>query len=301
MRSWKPHGGKVQALAFSPDGRALATASGGAQFVTFWDALTGAEVKRFGGEGGRIVAFEFTADGSHLATLDHSGAVRVWDTAGDGAAPVAELMPAALNAAPAVALAFSPTGRLVSATSLALDWWDEPIGTRKAERKPTGHRAVGAAYAPEIHALKFTPDGSRLLVGRDDLEIWDANMNGPTTTVRTNKGGGLRALAVSPDGERAAARLKNTVRVCRLAAAKWETTLHWGREPVYTVAFSRDGRNLLTAGADGTVRFWDVETWQEARQFDWGLGKVHLVAFAPDGLTCAAAGDTGKVVIWDTD
>ena len=299
MRSWKPHGGKVQALAFSPDGRTLATASGGAQFVTFWDALTGAEVKRFGGDIGRIAAFEFTADGAHLATLSHGGAVRIWATASDGTTPVAELMPAALNGG--AALAFSPaTGRLVTASATALNWWDEPTNASKARRPPTGHRLLGE-YTPEIHALKFTPDGSRLLVGRDDLEIWDANLTFPVVTVRTNKGGGLRALAVSPDGERAAARLKNTVRVCRLAAAKWETTLHWGREPVYAVAFSRDGRTLLTAGGDGTVRFWDVGTWQETRQFDWGLGKVHLVAFAPDGLTCAAAGDTGKVVIWDAE
>jgi WD40 repeat protein len=299
MRSWKPHGGKVQALAFSPDGRTLATLSGLSSFVTFWDSLTCAETKQFGGWGERLVAFEFTPDGEHLAALDHNGVVRIWATASDGNVPVADLAPAASG--PAVTLAFSPTtGRLVTAHAEALNWWDEPTLTPKIRRKPTGIRTLGT-YVSEIHALAFTPDGARLLVGRRDLDIWDETMSGAVAIVRTNKGGGLRAIAVSPDGTRAAARLKNTVRVCKLATVTWETTLHWGSDPVYAVAFSRDSRTLLTAGADGTVRFWDVGTWRETNRFDWGIGKIHLVAFAPDGLTCAAAGEKGKVVVWDVD
>ena len=92
---------------------------------------------------------------------------------------------------------------------------------------------------------------------------------------------------------------------------EFDYIVYWGRiaasslQPAlflhFALAFSRDGRMLLTAGADGAVRFWDVGTWQEANRFDWGIGKIHLVAFAPDGLTCAATGENGQVVVWDVD
>src|SRR5262249_51037712 len=212
-----------------------------------------------------------------------------------------ELLSGQGSAMPATILAFSPTsGRLITASALALNWWDDPTRGAWARRGPDGSRVFNQ-YGPEIHALRFTPDGTRLLVGRTDLEIWDENVNGPVAVVRTNKGGGLRAITVSPDGERAAMTLKNTVRVCRLAKGAWEKTLHWGREGVYAVAFSRDSRSLLTAGADGTVRVWDAGSWQEVRRFDWGIGKIRAVAFAPDGLTCAAGGEKGQVVVWDVD
>jgi WD40 repeat protein len=290
----------VGALAFSPDGRTLATVSGSSQFVTFWDALSGTESGRIGGRGSRVVAFEFSPDGAHLATLDDRGAGLVWKTAAEEAAPVAELLPGRANFTPATLLAFSPTnGRLVTASPTGVNWWDDPTRGAWARRGADGYRVL-PQYTPEIVALRYTPDGAKLLVGRRDLEIWDAEKMEAATVLQTNKGG-LRSITVAPDGERAAVSLKNTVRVCKLAKPAWETTLHWGRDMVYAVAFSRDGRALLTAGADGTVRFWEVGTWQETRSFDWGIGKIHVVAFSPDGLTCAAGGENGQVVVWDVD
>jgi dipeptidyl aminopeptidase/acylaminoacyl peptidase len=301
MRSWKVPGGKIQALAFSPDGAMLATAHGASQSIAFWDCSTGTERTRVGTHGSRIATFDFTPDGARVATLRQSGEVLIWNTAQDETEPVAKLVPPRSDVAAATVLTFCPaSGRLVTASALGLNWWDEPLEATKTRRGPSGFHPL-PLHSPEVYALRFTPDGTRLLVGRRDLEIWDDSMKGPVKTVLTYKGGGLRSIAVSPDGERAAVRLKNTVRVCRLATGTWETTLHWGREMVYAVAFSRDGRTLLTAGADSTVRCWTVGTWQESNRFDWGIGGIRVVCFSPDGLTCAAGSESGVVVVWDVD
>ena len=84
-----------------------------------------------------------------------------------------------------------------------------------------------------------------------------------------------------------------------------------GGDPLYTlsdhpkqvnaVTLTPDGRRILTASHDGSIRTWDATTGEPGPAFDWQIGPVTAVAFAPDGLTCAAAGLNGKVVVWDVD
>lgn len=296
MRSWKPHGGKVRVLAFAPDGRTLVTAGGGSRFINLWDAVTAEPAGKFDGHAAQVVAVEFAPDGRHFASLDSAHRLLVWANDPTGPQVVTELRPTR----PGFKIAFAPDGgRLVSASPRAVEWWDDPTGAGRGPREPTGRES--RTDRRFIQTVAYTPDGKWFLIGADDLEIWQTDLSTPFGYARTARGGGIRALAVSPDGTRAAGTLKNTVRVARLADRSWEATLHWGREPVYAVAFARDGRALVTAGADGAVRVWDAATWREVRRFDWGIGKIHLLAFAPDGLTCAACGEKGQVVIWDVD
>ncbi len=138
-------------------------------------------------------------------------------------------------------------------------------------------------------------------MGARDLEIWWPDLGTPFAFIKAFRPTGIEALAIAPDGERVAFAVWNAVMVFRLADRTRETTLHWGKYSVTAVAFTPDGRSLLTAGADGTVRFWDVSTWRETRRLDWEIGNIQAVAFSPDGLTCAAGGKNGRVVVWDVD
>src|SRR4051794_23121042 len=114
MWSWKPHGGKVQALAFSPDGRTLATAGGASRFVALWDVLTGAETAKLDGHSQPVLAVQFSPDGRYLASVERGGAVLVWATDAP-ARPVTRLRPHTADGGLA-ALAFAPAGdRLVAA------------------------------------------------------------------------------------------------------------------------------------------------------------------------------------------
>jgi len=297
MRAWKPHGGKVQALAFSPDGRTLATAGGTSRFVWLWDVITGASLAKLDRHTGSVVAVEFSPDGRHLASLERGGRVLVWETE-PAVHTVAQLDPPGERYVRL--LAFAPDGaRLVAAGDLDVLWWDRPTDPASAPRTPSGRE--GREGRSRVGCIGYVPDGSRFLIGANDLELWNTDLSTPYAFIRPTRQTGIHAFAVSPECSRVALALKNAVPVYRLAERTREVTLHWGRSPVHAVAFARDGRALCTAGADGTVRVWDVGSWQETRRFDWGIGKVRVVAFSPDGLTCAAGGENGQVVLWDVD
>jgi WD40 repeat protein len=66
------------------------------------------------------------------------------------------------------------------------------------------------------------------------------------------------------------------------------------------LCYSPDGRSLVLACDDGSVRVWDRAEGRQTQAFDWKLGsKVFSVTCAPDGMTCAAGGTDGQIVLWD--
>ncbi len=69
--------------------------------------------------------------------------------------------------------------------------------------------------------------------------------------------------------------------------------------PVYDAAFSPDGRKLIAAAYDGSLRLLDTRTGKELRRLDGHLGKVWTVAFHPDGRHVVSGGFDGSVRLWD--
>ena len=79
-------------------------------------------------------------------------------------------------------------------------------------------------------------------------------------------------------------------------------TLSGHKHMVWSLAFSPDGRTLVSGGSDNTMIFWDTTTWRVRGSFDWGLGTVRSLAFSPDGMTLAAGGNGGNsVIVCDVD
>lgn len=107
----------------------------------------------------------------------------------------------------------------------------------------------------------------------------------------------LAAAGIRPDS---APQTKLSVRRLLLAHPHLKAFLPGHKGLVWSVAFSRDGKTLATAGADGSVILWDVEKGQQqGAPLTGHVGEVNTVVFSVDGLTLASGGDDGKVILWN--
>jgi WD40 repeat protein/energy-coupling factor transporter ATP-binding protein EcfA2 len=319
------HTGEVRTVAFSPDGRTLATASAD-KSIRLWDAATGKTRTRLTEHDETVNAVAFSPDGRTLATASADKTVRLWDTAtGKTRTTLKEHTEAVTS------VAFSPDGRTLAtadgydvylrdaatgnkrttlegsgpvvgfshdgetfATSgyLGLQLWDAAAGTPRATLP--GHSGV-------ILALAFSRDSRTLAtVGRDKtVRVWDA-MTGKDRTTLTGHNNMVYEVAFSPDGRTlATASADKTVRLWDTATGKTRTTLTGHDNEVYSVTFSPDGRILATGSEDKTVRLWDTATGKERTTLIEHNNAVWWVVFSPDGRTLATVGNDSTAHLWD--
>jgi hypothetical protein len=171
----------------------------------------------------------------------------------------------------------------------------------------------GQTWETAARSLAFAPDGKALAVGlrRDRVSClaFPSGEEQPAPTVGKRRNHGAWGLTYSPDG-RTLAVADEAVTLFDVGTGAARVALPAGpacRSPyggkprpcVRDLAFSPDGRVLVTIHGETVVRVWDAASGAGARAFDWGIGVLSAVAFSPDGCLCAAAGQDGRVAVWD--
>jgi WD40 repeat protein len=259
-------------VAFSPDGRRLASSSKGAVLV--WDTQSGKAVLTCRGHDKWVRGVAFSPDGARLASAGQDRTVRVWDAATGKQLLLCEGHTDAVHT-----VAFSPDGRRLAsaAADRTIKVWHAATG--KEEVTLRGHTDA-------VTEVVFTPDGSRLVTGSQDgtVRVWAPTAQ-ETRTLRA--GPDVTCVAFSPDGRRlAAGGAGRSVRVWDAATGKEQFSLAGHTARVECLAFSPDGRRLASGGRDRTVRLWDLAGGREALVCQ-EPAYVDRVAFSPDGRTLA--------------
>ncbi|WP_221349273.1 helix-turn-helix domain-containing protein [Streptomyces beigongshangae] len=283
------HSGPVASVAFSPDGRTVATV-GGDGILWLWGAATGRLRKSIDADGARSVAF--SPDGRTVATAGGDGTLRLWGAA-------TGRLRKSIDADGARSVAFSPDGRSLA----TVGGGDGILRLRDTATGRLREKSPEAAVA--AHSVAFSPDGRTVATGGDDriVRLWNTD-TGRTRAALAGHQGAVISLAFSRDGRTVATgSVDRTVRLWNPDTGRFQRSLPEIGYGVSSLAFSPDGRTLAT-GSFGAqpVRLWDTDIGRFQRSLPGHASGVSSLAFSPDGRTLATGSFGAQPVrLWDTD
>ncbi|HKI38119.1 MAG TPA: caspase family protein, partial [Gemmataceae bacterium] len=305
------HGHHVTAVAFAPDGKRLLMGSGdrtgsGDHTARLWDAQTGKAMLALTGHQGIVSAVAFSPDGQRLLTGSGDPTARLWNAR----TGKVQLTLTGRKGHVTSSVAFSPDGKYVvtGSTDQTARLWDAQAGKELATL--TGHQGP-------VTAVAFSPDGKWILTGSEDqtARLWEVP-SGAEVRAFTGHKALLSSVAFSPDGKRLLTgsgdrmgggdrviRGDNTARLWNAETGQELRTFTGHKGGVTAVAFSPDGRRLLTGSGDHdtTARLWDAATGQELLILKGHTSRVSTLAFSPDGRRILTGSWDKTARLWDAE
>ena len=336
IRRFPGHEAGLSSVAFSPDGRILATAGDWRQtLIRLWDVATGKEVLQPQGHQDEVLAVAFSPDGKVVASASQDGTARLWDVASGKNVYLLQG-----HQSPVYSAAFLQDGKTLATASgdHTIRLWDTANGKEMRQLhgpqallqhlgvSPDGKtvassdgasptlwlwdmasgkeigKLIGRGRSP-VGSVAFSPDSKTLASAGNyqPVRLWDIASGREIRKLEGQQeiipGPGV----FTPDGKVLVASSGGngkTLRLWEVATGKEIRRLQTQQWCAGSVAISSDGRMLASAADDGTVVLWEMATGKELCRLRGQQGRLRSVAFSPDGKTMATAGQNTTVLIW---
>lgn len=283
----------VSQIAYSPDGKSIATASGDTT-ITIWDSQTGKSLQVCKGHRQPVDCIAFSPDSSQLVSGADDWSLRIWNVA-DGT----ELHKLRGHRRAVLDATFTSDGK--SIVSCSEDWtirvWDATTG--ELQKTLEGHKFP-------VQAIGLTSDGQQIVSGSLDrtLRTWDLE-SGKEVKSMPIPNGEIQSIAFNPDCRLAAVALKternHKILTWNLETGKQLPALVGHTGIIHHLTFDNQGNQLASGSEDRQIKVWDVEHGKELFTVLGHTEPVFSTTFSPNDKQIASGTLSGKIQVWRTD
>ena len=285
---YRGHSDQVYAVAWSPNGKRIASASRDTT-AQVWDATNGGHVYTYTGHTNSVNAVAWSSDGKYIASASWDKTVQVW-TAIDGT----NICTYKGHSDVVHSVAWSPDGKCIASASYdkTVQIWDALNGSNIYTYKGHSNQVFSAAWSP---------NGKRIASASRDttVRVWDAT-DGSNPYTYTGHSDSVYSVAWSPDGKRiASASPDKTVQIWDATDGNNPYTYKGHSDWVERAVWSPDGKRIASASGDKTVQIWDALNGSHAYIYKGHSDRAYGVAWSPDGRSIASTSFDKTVRIWE--
>jgi eukaryotic-like serine/threonine-protein kinase len=299
LRTYHGHSDIVFAVAWSPDGKRIASGSRDST-VQVWIAATGVNVLTYYGHANTVVSVGWSPDGTRIASSGFDNTVQVWDANNGG-----NVLTYRGHSSSISAVTWSPDGTRIASGSQdkTVRVWDTTSGTTL--RIYRGHANI-------VNTVAWSPDGKYIASAGGNLQgygtidntvqVWDAT-SGENVYTYNGHFGYVTTVAWSPNGTRIASGSypDKTVQVWDATTGEHVLIYRNNHHGTYSVAWSPDGKYIASAGitTDNTIQVWNAATGKEVLMYIYpGQSDfANAIVWSPNG-NYIASGSSKGVQVW---